>query len=412
MSDTKPGYFFVLPWSISASSGVDQVVLNLYRHFFTGERFRPVILQSTWDNPQPPHQLEQDVEVCSIRLRSPVGGRKGIVALLAWAVRSWPELWRLDRLLVSRDTAVVNVHFPTPSAIQFLMLRWFFRRQFQLILSFHGMDVANVMTAQGVERFFWRRLIASADRIVCCSSDLARRLIEVDAGVAEKCGTVHNGLDVAYLFASRDLSVSLDPALRGRPYILCVAAYEKKKGLDVLVRAFKQVHASVGGEIALVLVGAERGEGDTLRQLASDPQIQDSVFIIGAVPHNRLHVYYESATMFCLPSRSEPFGIVLLEAGAFRLPIVATRVGGIPEILTHETNARLVPSEDPVALAKELTYLLRNPQERARLGDLVVERVQRDFSWERAYEEYLALCGLGSTGVSEYATTPKNSGLA
>lgn len=409
MVEAKPGYFFVLPWSISASSGVDQVVLNLYRHFFTDGRFRPLILQGTWDNPRAPHELEKDVEVCSMRMRSPVGGRKGIGALVAWAIRSWPELRRLNRLLRGREVAVVNVHFPTPSAVQFLMLRWFFRTRFRLILSFHGMDVSNVMAARGIERFFWRKLLASADQIVCCSSDLARRLVEVDPDVADRCGTIHNGLDVAHLFASRDLSASFDLPLRGRPYILCVAAYEKKKGLDVLVRAFKAVHASVDGNVALVLVGAERGEGDTLRQLASDPQIHDSVFIVGQVAHDRLHVYYESAAIFCLPSRSEPFGIVLLEAGAFRLPIVATRVGGIPEILTHEQNARLAPPDDPEALATELTHLLRNPQERARLGNVVEARVRNDFSWERAFKDYLALCPPQVARPDGPAVAPKGS---
>ena len=112
----------------------------------------------------------------------------------------------------------------------------------------------------------------------------------------------------------------------------------------------------------------------------------------GEVPHADLHVYYERAMMFCLASRIEPFGLVLLEAGAFRLPVIATAVGGILEILDHGKTGCLVPVEDPIKLAQEILRLVSAADERARLGYALFEHVQHDFSWGRAYQQYLKIC--------------------
>ena len=99
-------------------------------------------------------------------------------------------------------------------------------------------------------------------------------------------------------------------------------------------------------------MGCEHGAGAELRELAREMKLSDHVVFGGEMPHCDLHVYYEAASVFCLPSRVEPFGIVLLEAGAFRCPVVATSTGGVPEILTDRVNARLVPPDDPAALAE------------------------------------------------------------
>jgi glycosyltransferase involved in cell wall biosynthesis len=111
----------------------------------------------------------------------------------------------------------------------------------------------------------------------------------------------------------------------------------------------------------------------------------------GEIPHSDLHAYYEAASVFCLPSLAEPFGIVLLEAGAFRCPVVATNAGGVPEVLTDGVNARLVPPEDPAALAAALGALLSDRSERDRLSAALFEHIRTRFPWRRAYHSYAKL---------------------
>jgi glycosyltransferase involved in cell wall biosynthesis len=142
----------------------------------------------------------------------------------------------------------------------------------------------------------------------------------------------------------------------------------------------------------LALVGSDGGICHELRDLARQLGVSDHVVFCGEVPHSQMHAYYQSARVLCLPSREEPFGIVLLEAGAFRCPIVTTSVGGIPEILTDGVNARLVPPDDPSELAAQLEHLLDDRGECARLSGALFEHVRTRFSWEAAHHAYVRIC--------------------
>ena len=142
----------------------------------------------------------------------------------------------------------------------------------------------------------------------------------------------------------------------------------------------------------LALIGPDLGMGGELRSLAAEIGVSDSVVLGGAVPHANLHAYYDAATVFCLASRAEPFGIVVLEAGAFRCPVVATSVGGIPEILEHGVNGCLVPPDDPVALAAQLAKLLCDRNLREGLSGELFEHVRVNFPWTRAHDSHMNLC--------------------
>lgn len=112
------------------------------------------------------------------------------------------------------------------------------------------------------------------------------------------------------------------------------------------------------------------------------------------VPHATVIGCLRKAAAFCLPSRIEPFGIAILEAGALRVPVVATRVGGIPEIVTDGITGRLVPADDVAALATALAELLASPQERDRLAENLHRRVRDEFTWQRACRQYLDAAGV------------------
>ena len=88
------------------------------------------------------------------------------------------------------------------------------------------------------------------------------------------------------------------------------------------------------------------------------------------------------------PSRN---ALVLLEAGALQLPVVASRVGGVLELVEHGVTGSLVPSEDPNSLAAEMERLLTDPEHSDRLAGCAYERVRHRFRWERSCEEYLGV---------------------
>ncbi|NDP41115.1 MAG: glycosyltransferase family 4 protein [Aromatoleum sp.] len=389
-----PAWSIVLPWDPSRPGGVDLVALNLYREMRSRGVYEPRMLIASWEHPAPLDSVDDGRPTTRIRLRSPVGGRSALVHALTWLLALPAELPRLARHLRAHRVAVVNAHFPGLSALQFVLVKRFLYRDLRVVLSFHGLDIGGAARTRGLERWLWRRLLRSADALVACSHDLAGQIRAFDPGVTARTVTIHNGLDTDGFLAEAAPDAVLDPRLEGRRYILSVAAYEPKKGLDVLIRAFASLVPRVEPDVLLVLVGVDRGIRAELLALAANLGVADRVVSFTDVAQARLHPFYRAATAFCLPSRREPFGLVLLEAGAYSLPVVASRVGGVPEIIAHGETGRLVPPEDPEALAAELQDLLSHPAERARLGAALHSRVRARFTWAAAYERYVALRAL------------------
>jgi glycosyltransferase involved in cell wall biosynthesis len=385
-------YLFVVPWTLTEVGGVNQVILNLCRQFESGDKYSPKILVSSWDYTRSFTSNEQGRSVSYMRLRGPIESSAAVSSLAKWAVFLLPELIRVARYLRANSVSHVNVHYPALSALHFVFVRALFRRRLRLILSLHGLALAKASHTVGLERWMWRFLLRSADAVVSCSDAHKKSLLAFAPAVGARATTIHNGVDIDHLMSSRNLGAEIDDRLKGRSFILSVATYEAKKGLDTLLCAFKAVRSKHGIDANLALVGPDRGMGSELRRLAHELQVSDYVVFCGEVPHSNLHAYYKAANVFCLPSRAEPFGIVLLEAAAFRCPVVATSVGGIPEILQHGVNARLVPPDDAAALAAQLQRLLRDRNESSRLANALFEHVKIRFPWLRAYKSYVKVC--------------------
>jgi len=387
----RPGCLFVLPWMATPVGGIDQVVLNLYRKFEAADDFAPQILVTSWPHVQPLTVIENGRSIAYMRVRSPVAPGAPLTSSAKWAFLLVPEVARLAKFIRSNGIAAVNVHCPSLAAVQFVLARTLFALPFRVVLSFHGQDLVLATTAVRLERTIWKLLLHRADALVACSAALADSAKALEGDIGRRFTVVHNGIDIDYLMHTRNPAARIDSRLAGRTFILSVAAYESKKCLDTLIRALSTIRTDRGRDVALCLVGREGGMGDELRRLARKLGVADHVVSCGEILHADLHAYFEAATVFCLPSRAEPFGIVILEAGAFRCPVVATMAGGVPEILEDGVNARLVPPEDPAALAAALDALLSDRAERDRLSNALFEHVRTCFPWRSAYDAYVEL---------------------
>jgi glycosyltransferase involved in cell wall biosynthesis len=384
-----PTWLFVHPWEPGRPGGVDLVVLNLFREMAHKNLYAPRMLISSWSHPTLVESIDDGRPTARLRLRSATGDKKHPLNTLTWLLLLPRDLIRLHTYLRSHQVAVVNAHYPSLSALQFVLIKRFLQRKLCIVLSFHGLDIVGAAQTRGFERWLWKHLLRSADTLVGCSQDLAKQISAFEPRSKARIMAIHNGLDMDAFMAERDLEFIPDPRLDDRQFILTVAAYEPKKGLDILIRAFSVIVGRVESDICLVLIGPDRGIRTELEGLAASLGVGKRVLFFSDVPHSRLHPFYNAATLFCLPSRSEPFGLVLLEAGAFALPVVASRVGGIPEIISDGETGRLVLPDDPRRLAEALLHLLLVSTERVQLGKALKARVRAEFTWTKAYSRYL-----------------------
>ncbi len=122
--------------------------------------------------------------------------------------------------------------------------------------------------------------------------------------------------------------------------------------------------------------GAER---DFLERRAQELGVAHAVEFLGAVEHDRMSALYEDADVFCLPSFAEGIPIVLMEAMAMEIPVVATEIMGVPELVDDEQSGLLVPPARPELLAAALVRLLTDPELRERMGREGRRRVAADY---------------------------------
>ena len=302
-------------------------------------------------------------------------------------------LWKLVRFLHMEKVRVINPHFPALECLHFALLKKLGLFRGRLVFALHGADINEVVRARGIPRLLWRLLLRSADTITACSRSLAAVAVDFDSALAPKMKVVHNGADETDRngFSTGTGKV---PVVKptGRT-IVNVGKFEHKKGQDVLLAAFKRLLAD-RPDLSLVLIGGTGPTLDEMKRMVAAEGLEDKVRLHVNVPHPVIWGFLAEASVFVLSSRIEPFGIVVLEAGLAEVPVVASNVGGVPEILTDGVNGRLVPPDDPDALAKAVAECLDHPAEARRMGQQLRRDVLNRFSWERCYQGYLQAAGV------------------
>ena len=202
----------------------------------------------------------------------------------------------------------------------------------------------------------------------------------------DKVIVIPNGIDVgdfnaAYSREDSKRELGFSPSDR---LLLYVGNFEPRKGLDILIKAMPRI-LKEAQNTNLVLVG-DGIMRDKLEALAKKLGVAEHVKFTGFVNKSEKIRYYKSADIFILPSLYEIFGIVNLEAMACGIPVVASKVGGIPEVVKDGKNGLLIPPGNSEALADALIYLLENEDVREKMGKSGRKKVE-GYSWERIAEE-------------------------
>lgn len=198
---------------------------------------------------------------------------------------------------------------------------------------------------------------------------------------------IHNGIGRFPLSARTEARARIIEIARGARrfpfWFMTLAELHPNKGLDTLLRAFATVR-NIHKDSALILIGEGQSRAE-LVELMHTLNLEDSVFLPGFLANAR--EYMSAADAFVLSSRKEGLPLVLLEAGQARLPVVATSVGAIPEVIEDGISGFVVPPNNEQKLADALLHIKSAATERERMAYALHARIIRDFSEETMLRE-------------------------
>ena len=208
----------------------------------------------------------------------------------------------------------------------------------------------------------------------------------------KKIFVIHNGINDFPLLdtkSARELLATKDARLSTHSTWILMETAElvKNKGVDIAIASLNLVKEKYPNTQLVVL--GEGEERPALEAQVRELKLENSVFLLGFVPDSR--TYLKAADMFLLSSRKEGLPIALLEAGIAELPVVATKTGGIPEVILDGETGLLAESHNPQSFALALEKFLEQPDKRISYGEKNALRIKKEFSEEKMLEQTKAM---------------------
>jgi D-inositol-3-phosphate glycosyltransferase len=288
-------------------------------------------------------------------------------------------------------------------------------RGIPLVSTFHTLDRvkadASPEELQAAEPA--RRASAEAEIVACADSVIASCSVEADQLVdlyhasPERIAIVAPGVDHAFFSPGDQAQARRAAGLpASAPIVLFAGRIQPLKGVTVAVDALGAIRCGGDPELAdacLVVIGGPSGphgraELEEVRRRVAWHGIGDAVRLLPPQRHEKLSTYYRAADVCVVPSHSESFGLVALEAAACGVPVVASAVGGLTTLVDDGRTGYLVEGRDPSDYAKPLASILGDRELAARLGEAAAERA-RAYTWQSAAESLWARVEALTSGV-------------
>lgn len=277
---------------------------------------------------------------------------------------------------------LVDAHYVYPDGFAGVLLGR--RLETPVVVSARGSDI-NQFSLFPLIRRFLKATLHRADRVIAVSDALKRAIVSLNTP-EHKVAVISNGVDgEQFSQGSRQEARKLVGLPEHRKVILSIGSLRPVKGFDLLLRAFKALSQQQAGEPPLlIIIGEGILRAQLERQIAADG-LMSSVRLVGAVPHGQLRHWFNAADLFCLASEIEGTPNVILESLSCGTPVVATKVGGIPEMINSDALGLLVP-RDEAALAAALAQGLSRDWDNAAIADAVKAR-----TWEAVAKNVMSV---------------------
>ena len=295
---------------------------------------------------------------------------------------------RITQISRAVDLDIIHAHYAIPHATAAYLARQILEstggRAPKVVTTLHGTDITIV----GSDPSYAETIGFSIDRSdgVTAVSESLKADTYRGLPVTRDIRVIPNFLDCRIHHRVEAPGLKERLSANGRPVVMHVSNFRPVKRVEAVIDVFARIRASM--EALLLLVG-DGPELPRALALAKEAGIAGDVIALGE--QSDVRQFLSIADLFLLPSATESFGLSALEAMACEVPVVASRVGGLPEVIEHGVSGFLHPPEDTAAMARSGIAILSDPELRARMGTAARRLVHRRFCADRIvplYEQF------------------------
>jgi glycosyltransferase involved in cell wall biosynthesis len=218
-------------------------------------------------------------------------------------------------------------------------------------------------------------------------SDMTKKQLK-PKWLQKKITVIHNGIRQEGLLDKEEAKEKIKPEIKNLNWIGTISELHKNKGLEYAIKGFALIEKNILENLALVIIG-EGEERIRLEALIKELHMEEKIFLVGK--KDKAGLLLKAFDIFILTSITEALPYVLLEAGLSKLPIVTSKVGGIPEIIENNTTGILIPPRQPEIITEKITELIKNPEKANTLVLNLNNKVITKFNIEQMIEKTIAI---------------------
>lgn len=357
--------------------GVEELVRQLC-HAYYDAGHTAIVITNKWPPTLTAFEEYEGIPVYRLSMRMPEGNLKELIRNALTQRTTKRKL-----LTILEQHAVDLIHVQCVSVNGYYALLAKDMLKLPIMVTTQGertMDAEKKYERSPLLNQVLRDLLTEAGAITACSGDT---LADIETFYGQPFGSrahvIHNGIRLEDFTCFK-------PHSHPRPYILGIGRLVPQKGFDVLIDAFAQANVKTHD----LLLAGEGPERKNLEIQIEKSGLQSRIHLLGRADHITAVSLFQGCDWFVLPSRMEPQGIVNLEAMAAGKAVIASRVGGVPEIVLDNETGVLVPPADVNALSIAISHIAADVDFRQRLSAAGKARAQ-SFDWTSIAERYLRL---------------------
>ncbi len=294
------------------------------------------------------------------------------------------EASKLAEVIEENSVEVIHAHYAIPHAAAAIMARDMVRVRVPpaVVTTLHGTDVTLV----GLDRAYLRTTQYSIERsdVVTAVSHYLAGYTHAEMGIRREILVIPNAVDSQRFSPNGSAELRLRYAHPEEKLLTHVSNFRAVKRVEDVVYAFAEVSAEVGARLLMIGDGPERPKAF---ELATKLGVGGRVAFLGSFP--RIESLLAISDLFLLPSSEESFGLAALEAMASGVPVIASRTGGIPEVVIDGETGYLCSLGDTAGMANAALTLLKNPDLHRTFSRAARERAQNVFSEQKVLPLYL-----------------------